>query len=394
MSGLRQRKSVINVEEAPQRPVFKRVAAVDLFPKPKEDFRRAQTRRGAIVSLVTVVIIGLLVFWELGAYITGRDAYKTELSVDTSLSKEIYFNMDITFPRVPCHELSLDVLDVTGTFKFNVTHYIYKTPVNLNGESAFIGHRNIVEDHSSPQYDAKKDPDSPEFCGSCFLGKENEHIAKSQNACCNTCEDVMKMHDQHGLPRPEKSVVEQCIHDLSLVTPGCNYRGSFKVKKVSGTILFTPKRVGNAFMMRDVMRFDSSHIINKLSIGDERVARFSRRGVHYPLNGHQFDTGRRFSEIKYYLKVVPTTYLDAKRDTFLDSTYEYSVQWNHRHIPLGFRVLPSVAFSFDFYPIQVNNYFQRPSIHHFLVQLCGIVGGIFVVLGLIDSLVMWIGRCF
>ncbi|ESL11350.1 hypothetical protein TRSC58_00901 [Trypanosoma rangeli SC58] len=363
MSVLRQR-SLLVAEKPLQMPLLKKVAAVDLFPKPKDDYSRAQTHRGALVSLATVIVIGLLVFWEVGSYITGRDAYKTELSVDTSVATEVDFNLDITFPKVPCHEISLDVLDVTGTFKFNVTRNILKTPMDEKGNPAFFGHRHSVGQYGVFHYEAKGDPNSPKFCGRCLFGKDYKDIGNGQKPCCNTCDEVMKAHDQHDLPRPPKTEVEQCIYELSRINPGCNYKGTLRLRKVSGSLFFAPKRVGGGFLIHDVMQFDPSHIINKLTIGDERVTRFSRRGVHYPLNGHEFDTQGRFSEIRYFLKVVPTMYLSWK-NAGLNETYEYGVQWDHRFIPIGFGQLPSVSFGFEFHPIQVNNYFKRPSFPHF-----------------------------
>ncbi|ORC88623.1 ERGIC and golgi family 3 [Trypanosoma theileri] len=394
MSGLRQRKTIIEDEGPPPRPIFKSVAAVDLFPKPKEDYRRTQTHQGAIVSLVTVTIICLLVFWEVSAYLMGRDAFKTELSVDTKVSEKVLFNIDITFPNVPCHEVSLIVLDVTGTFKFNVTRNLQKLPVTSDGEIAFAGDLDFLQDSTNFHYDPKKDHDSPEYCGNCFIDEEYKYVDKENKLCCNSCDDVMKMHDKYNFQRPPLNTVKQCMYELSLTNPGCNFKGSLKLKKVSGLLMFTPKRGKYGFKIADVMQFDASHIIKKFSIGDERVSRFSRRGVYYPLNGQTFDAQRRFAEVKYFLKVVPTGYLTDKGNEVLGSTYEYSVQWSNRFIPIGFGHLPSVEFSFDFSPIQVNNYFKRPPFYHFLVQLCGIVGGLFVVLGMIDGLVVRIGRFF
>ncbi|ESS63548.1 hypothetical protein TCDM_08584 [Trypanosoma cruzi Dm28c] len=393
MSNLRQR-SLLVINENNERPLLKKVAAVDLFPKPKEDYSRSQTYHGALVSLVTVVVIGLLVFWEVCSYIFGRDAYTTELSVDTSLSTEVEFNLDITFPRVPCHEVSLDVLDVTGTVNLNVTRNIFKTPVDAQGNFAFIGTRQGVGEYGSFREQSKDDPNSPQFCGRCFISEHQLSMMENKNRCCNTCNDVLNAYDQQGLPRPQKNEVEQCIYELSLINPGCNYKGTLIVKKFGGRLVFAPKRVPGGFLIKDVMQFDSSHIINKLSIGDERVTRFSRRGVQHPLNGHEFVAQRRFTEIRYFLKVVPTMYFSGKNIASFNATYEYSVQWSHRLTPIGFGHFPSVSLGFDFHPMQVNNYFRRSSFPHFIVQLCGIVGGLFVVLGLIDGLVVWVGKFF
>ncbi|KAH9599701.1 Endoplasmic reticulum vesicle transporter [Trypanosoma melophagium] len=394
MSSLRHRKTNFEAEVTPPRPIFKNVAAVDLFPKPKEDYCRTQTYQGAIVSLLTVIVMSILVLWEVTGYLFGRDAFKTELSIDTKVSEKVLFNIDITFPKVSCHEVSLIVLDATGTFKFNVTRNIQKLPVTSNGEIAFAGNLDFLQDSTAFQYDPKKDHDSPEYCGDCFINEEYKYVEKDNKMCCNSCEDVMKIHDKHGFQRPSLTTVKQCMYELSLTNPGCNFKGSLKLKKVSGMLVFAPKRDAYGFKIKDVMQFDASHIVKKFSIGDERVSRFSRRGVYYPLNDHSFDAGGRFAEVKYYLKIVPTGYFTEKGNEVLGSTYEYSVQWSYRFIPIGFGYLPSVSYTFDFSPIQVNNYFKRPPLYHVLVQLCGIVGGLFVVLGMIDTLVMRISRFF
>lgn len=389
MIGLRKRSSESGDEPVPSSFLLRKVAAVDLFTKPKEDYCRSQTRAGAIISIITVFAVGLLASWEVMSYTLGWNAYKTELSVDTSPEKNITFNIDITFMQEPCHDLFLDVSDVSGTFSINVTENLLKTPVDVGGNLAYLGTRRFFTDPRSPLYTRRNDPNSPDFCGRCFTG--NKAIAGGKN-CCNTCEEVMAEHDRKGLPRPNKNVVEQCIGELSLENPGCNYRGALNVRKVSGVIFFTPKVIKNTIKMEDLLKFDASHVINKFSIGDESVRRHSRRGVLNPLEKQRFNGSGRFMKVRYYLNIVPTTYGSGASSGLHPPTYEYSANWNSREVAIGYGGFPSVEFSFDFFPMQVNNNFKREPIYHFLVQLCGIVGGLFVVLGLVDSVVARLTR--
>lgn len=417
LSGLRQRRQqgfLIDDELPLDAPLLRKVAQVDFFPKPKEEFRRVQTAEGAAVSLIAVVLIGLLLLWETGAYIVGRDAYHSELTVDKSLSETVPFNFDITFQSLPCHELSLDAMDAAGGLDINVDHDLYKSPVDRSGKLVFQGKYNYVDKRygadgkllPESHYDERRDPKSPKFCGSCYIepnhhrhydkpgGLVDTHLASvHKDACCNTCDSVMKMYDAHRIPRPSPTEVEQCMHELSHSNPGCNIRGTLHLKKVMGNVHFAPgtSALGpggqhiHLYDYEQLLRFNTSHVVNHLSIGERTVNRFSSRGVHYALDGAKYTVGGGYGYIKYFLQVVPTTYSTA---THSAHAFEFSAQVFHREFPIGFGgQLPSVFFVFDFHPIAIKNHFERPSLSHFFVQVCGIVGGLFVVLGLVDRLV-------
>eukprot|EP01015_Nassula_variabilis_P016571 TRINITY_DN2548_c0_g1_i3.p1 TRINITY_DN2548_c0_g1~~TRINITY_DN2548_c0_g1_i3.p1 ORF type:complete len:103 (-),score=27.12 TRINITY_DN2548_c0_g1_i3:43-351(-) len=49
--------------------------------------------------------------------------------------------------------------------------------------------------------------------------------------------------------------------------------------------------------------------------------------------------------------------------------------------------LPVLVFRFDLSPVTVKFSQRRESISHFLVQICAIIGGIFTVAGIVDSLI-------
>eukprot|EP00331_Platyophrya_macrostoma_P015314 CAMPEP_0176471968 /NCGR_PEP_ID=MMETSP0127-20121128/41458_1 /TAXON_ID=938130 /ORGANISM="Platyophrya macrostoma, Strain WH" /LENGTH=197 /DNA_ID=CAMNT_0017866737 /DNA_START=75 /DNA_END=665 /DNA_ORIENTATION=+ len=193
----------------------------------------------------------------------------------------------------------------------------------------------------------------------------------------------MKMYDLHHLPRPSPSDVEQCMSELSHANPGCNIRGTLHLKKVMGNFHFAPgiSALGpmgqhiHQYDYEQLLRFNVSHKINHLSIGDSSIHRFSSRGAHKdPLNA--------FTYIVRSEQIVPTVY---KTSSVANRAFEYSAQLFHAEFPLGFGgLMPSVIFVYDFHPIEVHHIFNRPSLSHFFVQLCGIVGGLFVVLGIID----------
>lgn len=51
---------------------------------------------------------------------------RPELIVDKSRGEKMEIYMNVTFPRVPCELLSLDVMDVSGEVQSGVMHGISK----------------------------------------------------------------------------------------------------------------------------------------------------------------------------------------------------------------------------------------------------------------------------
>lgn len=401
---MRQRK-VLHAEPAVVgQPLLRRVAAVDMFPKPKEDYQQAQTPVGFVLSILTASVLVLLLLWEVFIYASGKNAYRTDLAVDKSRVGDMKVNFDVSLPRTPCHKLSVDVLDVSGTRRFNVTQSLFKAPLTAAGAVAYKGDFYLpVTDSSESTYVPELDPGAPEYCGTCVLKADWSTLVDAgekkrgevNGRCCNTCAAVQAMYEEIGLPPPSINRVPQCLYEIAVENPGCRVKGLVDVVKTSGSLVLGPRLgSGGRYLITDVLAFDSSHVIHSFTIGDERVPRFSRRGVVQPLSGHSFSS-REFSEVRYFLKVIPTTYNTRRKPQINATTYEYSVQWSQRSVTVGLAgAIPVVVFGFEINPIQLNNYLMRQPLTHFLVQLCGIIGGLFVILGLVDGVVSRVVMCF
>ena len=389
---MRQRRAIHNEErqEVPAvKPLTQRIAEADLFPKPREDYQREQTTYGAVVSLGTVVFIALLVVWEGIAYLRGRDAYSTDITVDAGSADDMQVHVDILFPNLPCHRLSVDVIDAIGTQVFNYSGAIHKLPCGLDRRSMYKG---TQKDLAVSVERLKKE--GGKTCRKCppslFRDLPDSKRASMSSQCCDTCESVQSVFTEAGLTAPAIAYIPQCLERLSFQAHGCNVVGYLDLKKVPVTVVFGPRRTGAGYLLSNALRLDTSHIISKFRIGDESVERFSEHGIAEPLSGHECLAGT-YLETRYVVNVVPTTYRKSKTKGPKATTYEYSAQWNKRAIVLGFNnVIPSVRFFIQPSALQVNNIFQRPPFTHFLVQLCGIVGGVFVVLGFVDRTVEWL----
>ncbi|KAG5485301.1 hypothetical protein LSCM4_05934 [Leishmania orientalis] len=368
--------------------ISRHIAKVDMFPKPREDYQREQTRVGAFLSMSTVCIVVLLVMWEGIAYWRGRDAYDTDVSLDKGLSDQMPVHFDVLFPFMSCKRLSIDVVDATGMARLNCTGTIHKLPTTLQGELQYKG---SMEDlYNEIEVDGVR---TDRKCRRCPLSALHGVAAEIRNSavskCCDTCDSVLDLYRELEKDFPGFEYIPQCLDKLLEGASGCNVIGSLNLKKVPVTVIFGPRRTGRLYSLKDVLRLDTSHVIKKLRIGDEAVDRFSEHGVAEPLSGHK-SSSKTYSETRYLVKVVPTTYRTKKVKDVKASTYEYSAQWSRRAILVGFSgAVPAVLFRFEPAAIQVNNVFEREPFSHFLVQLCGIVGGLFVVLGLIDRAVEW-----
>ncbi len=92
-------------------------------------------------------------------------------------------------------------------------------------------------------------------------------------------------------------------------------------------------------------------------------------------------TGR--SVFQYYIKVIPTNYTFLNGVSFV--TNQYSVTEHSRPIDENGIGLPGLFINYDFSPIMVNIVESRKPFGHFLTAVCAIIGGVFTVMGVLDS---------
>jgi len=104
----------------------------DIFKKMPRDLTEP-TIFGALVSvLCTVVLVGLTIF-EIQNYL--RSESHAELVIDTSHRDDfVNINLDITFKKMPCDVLSLDVQDIMGTHKSDIMGDLKKHRIDKNGK--------------------------------------------------------------------------------------------------------------------------------------------------------------------------------------------------------------------------------------------------------------------
>jgi len=173
---------------------------------------------------------------------------------------------------------------------------------------------------------------------------------------------------------------------------GCEVSGYLIVNKVPGNFHISAHSHANlVHMFFGVKPMNVSHIINHLSFGhmEETIKLVGIEGAHVnPLAGTRKSAeadprdGQNAKSYEYYIKIVPTIY--EREDGKKFRSYQFVADSNE---VMGRYQLPAAYFRYDFSPLTVHFAERSQAFSHFLVQICAIIGGVFTVLGLVNSFV-------
>uniref|UniRef100_K3XBV9 Thioredoxin domain-containing protein n=1 Tax=Globisporangium ultimum (strain ATCC 200006 / CBS 805.95 / DAOM BR144) TaxID=431595 RepID=K3XBV9_GLOUD len=102
----------------------------DFYKKIPEDLT-VSTLPGVSLSIAGCFIMFILFILEFNSYLTVD--YKYDIVMDEGLDQTMRINFNITVPDLPCEFASVDVSDMTGTRKHNMTKNIYKIRIDHKG---------------------------------------------------------------------------------------------------------------------------------------------------------------------------------------------------------------------------------------------------------------------
>ncbi|RQM06956.1 hypothetical protein DH86_00000102 [Scytalidium sp. 3C] len=420
-------------------PPKSRFARLDAFTKTVDE-ARVRTTSGGLVTIASLLIVLYLVWGEWADY--QRVVVRPELVVDKSRGDRMEIHLNITFPRVPCELLSLDVMDVSGEQQTGVMHGVNKVRLSPVEEGGAVIDTRALDLHGDDNQALHLDPD---YCGPCYGAPAPSYAQKA--GCCNTCEEVRDAYASVSWAFGRGENVEQCEREHfaerldAQRKEGCRIEGGLRVNKVIGNFHIAPGRSytnGNMHVHDLNNYFDSSlpgghtftHIIHHLRFGpqlpDEVVGKMGSQDLPWtnhhlnPLDNTEQETNDPAYSFMYFLKVVSTSYLplgwqhnryDIRRaddDVGLGAfghlndgsveTHQYSVTSHRRSLNGGddsqeghkerlhaHGGIPGIFFSYDISPMKVINREERSkTLTGFLTGLCAIIGGTLTVAAAVD----------
>ncbi|KAL6043020.1 Endoplasmic reticulum-Golgi intermediate compartment protein 3 [Balamuthia mandrillaris] len=349
----------------------------DAYPKTLEDFR-VRTFSGAAVSIISGLIIAWLFISELSLYLAVD--VSPQLYVDVSRGEKLQINLDITFPKLACSYLSVDAMDVSGEHQLDVDHNIYKRRLTETGKPLSVAKEDLATKTS-----VIVRPD--DYCGSCY------GAGSTPNQCCNTCDEVREAYRKKGWAFSNADAIEQCKQEgftealEAQKGEGCQVYGHLLVNKVAGNFHFAPglsfqsqnMHVHDLQPFKTMSNFNVSHHINRISFGKDFP------GIINPLDGVSKSLAEGSGMYQYFVKIVPTIYESLDGSTI--NTNQFSVTEHFRPFENANAGLPGVFIMYDLSPIMVKFTETQKSFAHFLTGVCAIIGGVFTVAGIIDSLI-------
>jgi hypothetical protein len=259
----------------------------------------------------------------------------SEMLVDTNRnSDKLKINIDVTMNRIPCQILSIDIQDIMGSHSFAIQGHLTKTKLDQAGRAYGV----VVE---LAQNSKDKEPDYEE--------------------------------------------VKKAVQN----SEGCRIQGDISVMRVPGNFHISShafSRILSQLAAEGLYKFDVSHKINHISFGDKKDLQEIKEefnvGVVSPLDGTLINDHSEHKVIEYYIKVVPTTYVNLSGKSY----HVHQFTSNQNTLTQQHQV-PTVYFRYDISPILVKYTQTKQPLFHFFIQICAIVGGMFTVIGIVDNLV-------
>jgi len=179
-----------------------------------------------------------------------------------------------------------------------------------------------------------------------------------------------------------KNLGKETFEDTSRGPEGCMLAGFVMVNRAPGNFHIQARAPGHSFNPDNL---NTTHFVSSLTFGSplslREISTLNKNTAPFvdTLASDLF-VSRNFGVTReHYVKVVHTSYykLGATQPV---STYQYtSTDTEYVEHP------PSAKFSFDLSPTQIVIRQSRQPLSTFITSVCAIIGGVFTVIGLIDS---------
>lgn len=460
-----------------------KIKSLDFYRKIPRDLTEA-TLSGAGLSIVAALSMIFLFGMELNNYLTINTT--TNVVVDRSQDGDhLRIDFNISFLALSCEFASVDVSDVLGTNRLNITKTVRKFPISpdmklagpefhpgpIPGLSNHGEHENesdeelgegavkmnaknfdkyaheytfLVVNFFAPwcSWSSRLKPSwekaaklmreryHPEFDKRILLGKvdctleadlcRRHHIQGYPSIrIFRKGNDVRESHGHHEhesyygdrdtdslvaamealvatipseshLALEDKSGTANATKRPAPKTGACRIEGFVRVKKVPGNLIVSAHSGSHSF---DATAMNMSHVISYFSFGKRlswQMLKEVNRLTPYlsasteRLTGKPYITEHENVTIDHYLQVVKTEVLSSKmsRGERLLEQYDYTAHSSMMQTA----AVPVAKFHFELSPMQVLVTENSKSFSHFITNVCAIIGGVFTVAGIVDSM--------
>ncbi|OXG36375.1 endoplasmic reticulum-Golgi intermediate compartment protein 2 [Cryptococcus neoformans Bt120] len=359
------------------------IKSFDAFPKVESTYT-IKSRRGGVLTAVVGLIIFLLVLNDLGEYLYGAPDYAFQ--VDSDIQKDLQLNVDLTV-AMPCRYLTIDLRDAVGD-RLHLSNSFAKDGTHFN-----VGKATCIKNSRSTAI-----PSASEIISSSRRRTPNQQSSfsgiKRLFGFSSSSSSNRRTGQGHTAYRPTYDKVED--------GPACRIYGSVEVKKVTANLHITTLGHGYmSFQHTDHHLMNLSHVVHEFSFGpffpaiaqpldqsyeiteQRKLIFFFPSPLPHPIEQicltHTLDTLcilLAFTIFQYFLRVVPTTYIDASRRKLITSQYavtDYSRSFEHG------KGVPGLFFKYDLEPMSVVIRERTTSLYQFLIRLAGVVGGVWTV---------------
>ncbi|KAL9309281.1 putative endoplasmic reticulum vesicle transporter, Thioredoxin domain, Thioredoxin-like superfamily [Arabidopsis thaliana] len=462
-----------------------KIKSVDFYRKIPRDLTEASLS-GAGLSIVAALAMLFLFGMELSSYLAINTS--TSVIVDKSSDGD-FLNIDfnISFPALSCEFASVDVSDVFGTHRLNISKTIRKVPIDphlrataeefhstsdlhlinhgdedhgdnstyadipLTGAAfekfthhfqilvvnfyapwcywsnrlkpSWVKASQITRERYNPGTDDRvllgsvDCTEEPTLCKSNHIqgypsirifrrGSDlredhgnHEHESyygdRDTDSLVKMVEELLKpiKKEDHKLALDGKSDNAASTFKKAPVSGGCRIEGYVRAKKVPGELVISAHSGAHSF---DASQMNMSHIVTHLTFGtmvSDRLWTDMKRLLPYlgqsydRLNGKSFINERQLDAnvtIEHYLQIIKTEVISRRsgQEHSLIEEYEYTA---HSSVARSYHY-PEAKFHFELSPMQVLISENPKSFSHFITNVCAIIGGVFTVAGILDSI--------
>lgn len=318
------------------------IKSFDLFQKITTKEIIQPTITGALISILGICLIFFLILKETIDYMSPTLKKETLIYQDKLTTEKIKVNFSMKFFDLPCPIISIDQEDTVGAHYVNIIDNIEK--IRFTKEN-----KKIIGNYSPFNLDiVQKSIKNGEACyvnGHITINKAPGDIHFSFHEFRNVWEFLVE--------RPEYYSKINLSHKI--------YSLSFGDKKINSEILekfglndYTQHFMGSEISMPDYIHND---------------------GIKY-----NYD---------YYIKLIPHVFVDEVmgKEYF---TYQYSLSHKKNIVEEVEIEMPIVKIDYDISPITLKITLHKKHFTKFLIHICALVGGVFVVFSIFNSIIVYL----